>query len=313
MSYISCMKIRNIDFKNNLFLAPMAGVNDVGFRDVCSILGCDATVSEMLSASAMMHNAKKTEFMTISSDKEKIKIGQIFGHEEEVLVQAVQNPLLDKYDVIDINMGCPAPKIVKNGDGVSLMKNISLASKLIKACVNHTDRPVSVKFRLGFDNDISKEFGRMCEESGASFVTLHARTATMGYSGKADYEKIASLKACLKIPVIGNGDVIDKESYNKMLDTKVDAVMIGRGAQGNPWIFSNLLNQQIEHNKFYYINRHVEILRNYYDEKWLTLYLRKHFLWYASGLDNSKEAKLILATSDSIDKSLQILKDLYSN
>jgi tRNA-dihydrouridine synthase B len=291
----------------------MAGVSDVGFRELCSIFGANATTSEMLSARAMMHNPKKTELMTISSPYEKIKIGQIFGHEPEVMAKAVQNEMLSKYDVIDINMGCPAPKIVKNGEGSALMKDLPLARKIIEACVKNSTKPVSVKFRLGFDKDISKEFGKMCQEAGASFVTLHARTTQMGYSGNADYDAIASLKANLDIPVVGNGDVRDIESYKKMLDTKVDGVMIGRASQGKPWIFSEVLGKKFDGDKFEIVKRHVEILRKYYDEDWLTLYMRKHFLWYVSDIDGAKNLRAKLATSPSIDESLLILKEIFSN
>lgn len=307
------MKIKDIDFGGNLFLAPMAGVTDLGFREVCSLHGADVTVSEMLSARAMLHNPKKTEFMTISSLAEKIKIGQIFGHEAEVMAQAVNNPLLSHYQIIDINMGCPAPKIVKNGEGSALMKDMKKASEIIKACVKESKVPISVKFRLGYDRDISLDFGRMCEESGASFVTLHARTTEMGYSGRADYEAIARLKAALKIPVVGNGDVVDDESYRKMLLTGVDGVMIGRGAQGQPWIFDQLKGNNFEGNKFEVIKRHVEILREHYEEEWLTLYLRKHFLWYASGFEGASKIRLAIATSPSVDESLKILQQLMSN
>lgn len=305
------MKIANIDFGNNLILAPMAGVSDVGFREVCSVLGANATYSEMLSCRAMLHNPKKTELMTITSPFEKIKIAQIFGHECDVMANAIQNPILAKYDIIDINMGCPAPKIVKNGEGSALMKNIKLASEIIKSCVKVSKVPISVKFRLGFDKNISVDFGRMCQDCGASFVTLHARTSIQGYSGHADLEAIAKLKASLTIPVVGNGDVVEKESFAKMLSTNVDAVMIGRGAQGKPWIFTELLGQTFNGNKFDIIKRHVDVLRQYYEESWLTLYLRKHFLWYASGLENVAKYRLQLATSDSIDKSLNILKELF--
>lgn len=307
------MKVGNIDFGGNLVLAPMAGVTDLGFREVCSVLGADATCSEMLSARAMQHNPKKTEFMTISSPAEKIKIGQIFGHEADVMAEAVKNPLLSHYDIIDINMGCPAPKIVKNGEGSALMKDKKKASEIIKACVENSSVPVSVKFRLGYSNDISTDFGRMCEESGASFVTLHARTTEMGYSGKADYEAIARLKSALHIPVVGNGDVTDKESYARMLSTGVDGVMIGRGAQGQPWLFGELKGQPFKGNKFDIIARHVEILRKHYEENWLNLYLRKHFLWYASGFEGASKVRLSLATSPSIDESLKILQELMSN
>lgn len=307
------MNINGVDFNNNLILAPMAGVSDVGFREVCSVLGADATCSEMLSCRAMLHNPKKTELMTISSDYEKIKIGQIFGHEPLVMAQSLSNPALAKYQIIDINMGCPAPKIVKNGEGSALMGNIKLASQIIKACVKEAKMPVSVKFRLGINKDVSLEFGKMCQECGASFVTLHARTAEMGYSGRADYEAIARLKSELKIPVVGNGDVVDKVSYNNMLKTGVDGVMIGRGAHGRPWIFQELLGQPFYGNKFEVIQRHVNVLRQNYDEEWLTLYLRKHFLWYVSGEEGASKTRLKLATSPSVDESLKLLKEIFKN
>lgn len=306
------MKIGNIDFGGNLVLAPMAGVTDIGFREVCSILGADVTVSEMLSARAMLHNAKKTGFMTEWSKEERVKVGQIFGHEPFVMAEAIGNPLLSHYDIIDINMGCPAPKIVKNGEGSALMKDIKSAGEIIRACVKASARPVSVKFRLGYDRDISLDFGRMCEECGASFVTLHARTTEMGYSGHADYEAIARLKAGLNIPVIGNGDVVDEESYQNMLATGVDGVMIGRGAQGRPWLFQELKGQKFDGDKFEIIKRHVKVLREHYEEDWLSLYMRKHFLWYASGFEGASKVRLKLATSPSVDESLKILQELMS-
>ena len=304
------MKKEELNLNNLLALAPMAGVSDIGFREIASIFGADITWSEMLSCRAMLHNPKKTEFMTVCSPKERIKVGQIFGHEPEIMAESLANPLLAHYDIIDINMGCPAPKIVKNGEGSALMKNMPLASKIISACAKATDRPLSVKFRLGFDRDISTEFGKMCEESGASFITLHARTTAMGYSGKADLEAIAKLKANVYIPVIGNGDVVDKASFELMKQTGVDGVMIGRGAMGRPWIFDELKGKQPPKDKFKVICQHVETLRKYYEEKWLTLYLRKHFLWYVSGLPCASETRLALATSPSIENSLEILKSI---
>lgn len=305
------MKKEDLKLNDVLALAPMAGVSDIGFREVASIFGADITWSEMLSCRAMLHNRKKTEFMTICSPEEKIKVGQIFGHEPEIMAESLHNPMLAHYDVFDINMGCPAPKIVKNGEGSALMKNLSLASKIISACSKATDKPLGVKFRLGFDKDISTEFGRMCEESGASFVTLHARTTAMGYSGHADYDAIAKLKASVKIPVIGNGDVVDVASYDLMkATTGVDGVMIGRGAMGRPWIFDELKGKLPPKDKFKVICQHVETLRKYYEEKWLTLYLRKHFLWYVTGFEGAAEMRMKIATSESIDKSLEILKEI---
>lgn len=307
------MKIKDLDFSNDpLILAPMAGVTDVGFRAICSSFGADATVTEMLSARAMEHNPKKTEFMTLTTEAEKIKIAQIFGHEVDFMERAIKNPLLQKFDSFDINMGCPAPKIVKNGEGSALMDNLSLASKIISACKNATDKPVSVKFRKGSKSENFREFARMCQDSGADFVTFHARTVEQGYSGKADLEAIATVKADLKIPVVGNGDVIDVDSYQKMKQTGVDGVMIGRGATGHPWIFSILKGKNEKIDKYEVVKKHIEILREHFDENWLKLYIRKHLLWYASDLPMSANLRLKLATCDDIDQCLKILKESFA-
>lgn len=306
------MKIKDLDFSTNpIILAPMAGVTDVGFRAVCSQFGADATVTEMLSARAMEHNPKKTEFMILTTDDEKIKIAQIFGHEVNFMERATKNPLLEKFDSIDINMGCPAPKIVKNGEGSALMNDLPLASKIISACKNATNKPVSVKFRKGSKGENYLEFAKMCEDSGADFVTFHARTVSQGYSGKADLEAIAKVKASIKIPVIGNGDVTDRDSYEKMLQTGVDGVMVGRGAMGHPWIFSILKGKNEEIDRFEVVKKHIDILREHFDENWLKLYMRKHFLWYACDLPMSSSLRLKLATCDDIDACLEILKESF--
>lgn len=294
-----------------LFLAPMAGVTDVGFRYLCSYFGADATVTEMLSARAMAHNPKKTEFLTLTTQQEKWKIAQVFGHELDYMVKAISSSMLEKFDSFDINMGCPAPKIVKNGEGGALMDNLLLASKIITACKNATDKPLSVKFRKGNKTENFLEFAKMCEDSGADFVTFHARTVAQGYSGKADLEAISTVKAKLKIPVVGNGDVVDEQSFNQMKSTGVDGVMVGRGAMGKPWIFAQLKNLSINFDKTEVVKKHIEILRKYFDESWLKLYIRKHLLWYASGMSMSSAIRLKLATCENIDQCLQILSDTF--
>lgn len=312
LCYDADMKIGNLDFSENpLLLAPMAGVTDVGFRAIASSFGADATVTEMLSARAMQHNPSRTKLMTLTTDEEKVKIAQIFGHEPEFMQMAVQSPLLEKFDMFDINMGCPAPKIVKNGEGAALMDNLSLAGKIISACKNSTDRPVSVKFRKGSKSENFLDFARMCEDNGADFVTFHARTVAQGYSGHADYEAIASVKAKLHIPVVGNGDVVDEKSLNEMKKTGVDGVMIGRGATGKPWIFAFLKGKQTKIDKFEVVKRHVEILRQFFDENWLKLYMRKHFLWYAGQMPISASLRLSLATCNDIDACLELLKKAF--
>ena len=304
------MKIGNKETSNNLFLAPMAGVTDIGFRYLCSKYGASVTFTEMLSARAMLNERKKTDLMTRTTDMEKIKIAQIFGKEPEVMAEVIKYPVLSKFDGIDINMGCPAPKIIRNGEGSALMKDFRLASEIIKSCKKATDKTVSVKFRLGYDDIVASDFAKMCEESGADFITVHGRTTMQGYSGKANYEEIAKVKASVNIPVIGNGDVVDAKSYKNMLATGVDGVMIGRGAQGNPWLFAKLLGKRPKIDKFEDIKKHIEILRENHDEKWIRLYIRKHLLWYMSGVKDATKYRLEIATSDSVDKSLEILKQL---
>ncbi len=297
---------KNFDFP--LLLAPMAGVTDVGFRALASFFGADCTVTEMLSARAMQHNPKKTEYMTLTTEQEKTKLAQIFGHEPDFLAKAVQNPLLQKFDGFDINMGCPAPKIIKNGEGAALMDNLSLASKIISTCKNSTPKPVSVKFRKGNKTENFLDFARMCEDSGADFVTFHARSVAQGYSGFADYDAIASVKAKLKIPVVGNGDVLDENSLHKMQQTGVDGVMIGRGTLGKPWLFAELKGKA-NIDKMAAIKKHISILRENFNENWLKLYIRKHLLWYSVGLPMAANLRQRLATCDDVDKCIEILCD----
>ena len=228
-------------------------------------MGASLTVTEMVSAKALMYESAKTYDLLQTFEGEKPVAVQIFGREPEIMALACKNPALDKFDIIDINMGCPAPKIVKNGEGSALMKEFDLAKDIIKACVNATKKPVTVKFRLGFeeDNIVAVEFAKMCEESGASAITVHGRTREQFYSGKVNYEAIKAIKQAVKIPVIGNGDITDKESLKRMLATGVDAVMIGRGAIGNPWIFKELLGEPYIKDKLNIIKKQIEYLIQY--------------------------------------------------
>lgn len=304
------MKINEKELKNNLVFAPLAGVSDVGMRLLCSEFGADATFTEMLSARAMDHNPKKTRLLCLTTEAEKIKVAQIFGKEPELMGKVAGSKILEGFDGIDINMGCPAPKIVKNGEGSALMKDPVLASKIIAECVK-SGKPISVKMRLGFDKINACEFAKMCEESGASFITVHGRTQTDLFSGKVRYEEIAKVKQSVKIPVIGNGDVVDKHTYDLMLQTGVDAVMIGRGAQGRPWIFSELAGKDVKVNPYEIAKKHVEILRQYFDEKWIRLYMRKHLLWYVSNFEGASKYRLQIATSNDVDFSLNLIKEIF--
>lgn len=309
------MKIKDIEFKNNVLLAPMAGVTDVAFRSICIDFGADAGVTEMISAKALSYDNKKTADLLITAPNEKIKIVQIFGSDPDIMAQMCASEYLQKFDIIDINMGCPAPKIVNNGEGSFLMTNIPLAEKIIRACVSATNKPITVKFRSGFDsNNINAvEFAKMCESAGASAITIHGRTRNQMYSGTCDLEIIKKVKASVNIPVIASGDVVDRETFEKTLAfTHCDGVMIGRGALGNPAIFSQILNKNNVFNKYDIIEKHINILSKYYPETFISGHIRKHFLWYLKGEYNASEIKRYVSIEPDLNKVLNKLKAFFS-
>ncbi len=306
------MKIKDIEV-GKLFLAPMAGVNDIGFRKVCKMYGADLTYIEMINANALLHENSHTKKLLETADNEDIKVVQIFGHDPYTLAKAVQSPLLAKFDIIDINFGCPAPKIVKNGDGSALLKHFDKIAEICKSCTNATTKPITAKIRIGFDVDenIAVEVAKICEQNGISAITVHGRTREQMYSGNVDYETIKKVKQSVSIPVIGNGDVVDNVTYQKMLQTGVDAVMIGRGALGRPWIFSELKGIKIK-SKFEAIKCHIDTLRKLYSDNELCITLRKHFLWYIRDIPGASKYRLELATTKNLNESIKILEKVYS-
>lgn len=306
------MKIKNIDFKNDLILAPMAGYTDLGFKLLCEKYGAGATVSEMVSAKALKFESLKTAKLLKSDGLKNVKIAQIFGHEPSVMAEILKNEIFDSYDIIDINMGCPAPKIVKNKDGSSLMKNLDLSFEIISACVKSTDKPISVKFRKGFDeNNVNAVvFAKMCESAGASLITVHGRTREQMYSGKSDYEIIKKVKENVKIPVCANGDVVDRESYEKIKnETNADFVMIGRGSLGNPYIFSEILGNKVEKDLLKDIEFHYQTLLNIYSERTVVNAMRKHLAFYLKGRDNSTSLKKEIFQLNTYNKVIKFLEE----
>ena len=304
------MMIGNIELKNNLILAPMAGVSDVGFRSLCVEAGADFAETEMVSAKALMYNNEKTLDLLNTAENEKIKVVQLFGHEPEVFAEAVKHKALEKFDIIDINMGCPAPKIVSNGDGSALMKDIDLSERIIRACVQNSKVPIIVKFRMGWDlNHVNAiEFAKMCERAGASAITIHGRVREQFFSGNVDLKIIKDVKNAVRIPVIANGDVFDKASYLRLLKTGCDAVMIGRGAMGNPQIFSDILGVKRKYSTLECIEKHIEILRKFYPENLIAKEMKKHLLWYLKGERNVKAVKQKLVLLDNLEDMLNCLK-----
>ena len=296
------MKIGSIELKNNLILAPMASVTDLSLKSMSIDYGADFAVSEMVSAKGLKYGSKNTFDLLRTADNEKIKVLQLFGHEPEVFSEIIGLKELDKFDIIDINMGCPAPKIIKNGDGSKLMENIPLARAIIEACVNNTNKPITVKFRAGYSNVNCIEFAKMCEEAGASAITIHPRLRDEFYSGKANYDLIREVKNAVSIPVIGSGDVVDMESYKSMLDTGVDAVMIGRGALGNPEIFATIRGVDVNESKLDLIHKHYDMLLQTYNEDFVVKHMRKHVLWYLKGCRNAAEYKKEIVKFETVQE-----------
>ena len=324
------MKIGNIETKNNVFLAPMAGVTDLVFRVICKEMDCGMVYSEMVSAKGVQHNNKNTKELLKVDERERPVAMQMFGSDPEIMAEMARK--LNEYediDILDINMGCPAPKIVKNGEGSALTLNPILVGEIISAVSKASEKPVTVKFRKGFDDQHlnALEIGKIAEESGAKAVTIHGRTREQYYAGKADWDIIKALKEKIKtIPVIGNGDIFTPEDAKKMLEyTGCDAVMIGRGSQGNPFIFKRtveylengvLLPEPTWEDRLDIAEKHMDMLADYKGEVIGIREMRKHLGWYIKGLPHSAEMRVkINATSgrENMRDVLNYMRELIAS
>lgn len=297
------MKIGNLELENRVFLAPMAGVTDMPFRVLCKEQGCGLVYTEMVSAKGMHYADEKSSQLTLLDEREKPGAVQIFGSDPEIMAEVAAKLNESDASIIDINMGCPAPKITKNGEGSALMKRPELVAKIVKAVVRATQKPVTVKIRTGWDDTSinAVEIAQLAQENGASAVAVHGRTREQYYSGKADWDIISQVKQAVSIPVIGNGDVFGPREAKRLLEeTGCDAIMIGRGAQGNPWIF-NQINKYLEdgviipvptpEQKIQTIIRHMNMLIEYKGERTGILEMRSHIAWYIKGLRDASYTK----------------------
>lgn len=290
------MRIKDIEIKNGICLAPMAGIADRAFRELCINYGAGYTVTEMVSSKGLTMGDKKSAMLLTLGETENPAGAQIFGDDPQIMAQAAIKCLEFNPQIIDINMGCPAPKIAMNGGGASLMKNPRLAGEIIKAVSSAVDIPVTVKIRKGWDEESvnAVTLAQIAEENGAAAITVHGRTRMQMYSGKVDYSIIADVKKAVSIPVIGNGDVTDEQSAAIMLEkTNCDGIMIGRGALGNPWVFRRInayldecrvLPEVSVSEKMVVMLRHIQKIIEYKGEYTAMREARHHAAYYTKGL-----------------------------
>ena len=318
------MKIKDLEFNHIAFLAPMAGIADLAFRELCVQYGAAYTVSEMVSSKGLtMGDKKSAQLLTLGNDRPAG--AQIFGDDPEIMAQAAVKCLDFKPDIIDINMGCPAPKIAMNGGGASLMKKPELAYEITKAVVQAVDIPVTVKIRKGWDDESvnAVQMAELAEKAGADAITVHGRTRQQMYSGNVDFDIIAQVKKAVGIPVIANGDIKDEQSAAIMLEkTNADAIMIGRGALGNPWVFSKInayfdecrvLPEPSVTQKMAVMLKHIQKIIEYKGEYTAMREARHHAAYYTKGMRGGAKLRAEIGKLERFEQlqelSYRILKE----
>ncbi|WP_430349527.1 tRNA dihydrouridine synthase DusB [Thermoanaerobacterium thermosaccharolyticum] len=316
--------IGDVEIKNNVFLAPMAGVTDKPYRLICKDMGCGFAYTEMVSAKGLYYGSENTEFLTDIDDEENVAL-QIFGSDPYIMGEIAKRLNTSNAKTIDINMGCPTQKIVKNGDGSALMMHPDVAENVIKAVVKNSIKPVTIKIRKGWDDDHinAVEIAKMAESCGVKAVAIHGRTREQFYSGRADWDIIKKVKDNLKIPVIGNGDIFTPEDAKRMIDeTGCDAVMVGRGAEGNPWIFKRILHylntgeilpEPTVSEKIDMILKHLDMMIDYKGEHVGILEMRKHIAWYLKGIRGSSKIKQMVFTMSNYKEIKDLLLSIKSS
>lgn len=316
------LQIGNVKLENDLILGPMAGVTDLPFRLLCKEQGAGLLCMEMVSAKGIMYNNKNTKFLLTIDERERPVSLQLFGSDADIISEQAKRIEELPFDILDINMGCPVPKIVNNGDGSALMKNPLLAGEIIEKTARAIQKPVTVKIRKGFDEEHinAVEMAHIAQESGAAAIALHGRTREQYYSGKADWEIIRKVKEAVKIPVIGNGDVwTPQDAIDMRKQTGCDGVMIGRGAQGNPWIFKQILHyeqtgellekpspQEVTE----MILRHAKMQMEFKGEYIGMREIRKHAAWYTAGYKNSAKLRGKINETETYEELKELLSHL---
>ena len=319
-NYIRKIKIGNVELDNNILLAPMAGITDRAFRIVCEEFEPGLVCTEMISSKGLFYGDKKTDLLLNMKDEKRPIAVQIFGNDVEAMKYAAE--YVSKFaDIVDINMGCPAPKVVKNGDGSKLLLNLPLVEEIVSEVVKASKVPVTVKIRKGWDSDhvVAVEAAKIIEKAGASAITIHGRTRDEFYSGEADWDIIKKVKESVNIPVIGNGDVKSRQDAIKMFEyTGVDAVMIGRASLGNPWIFEEILkgvdsNKISNVEKLRVILKHIDLEIEEKGEETAVKEMRKHISWYIKNCKDASKFRDIVNRIDNRQELEKCLKEYFES
>lgn len=306
------MKIDELELKSDAVFAPIAGFSEVGLRALCAELGAGLTYTEMVSANGLMYGNEHTEDLLHTTEYEKVKAVQLFGSDPEILARAAESRELGKFDIVDINMGCPVKKIVSNNEGSALLKNPSLAADLVRA-MRRSGKPVTVKFRIGFEKNsrTGVDFARYMQDAGAAAVTVHGRTREQFYEGNADWDYIAEVVQAVDIPVIANGDVFSKEDYIKIkAHTGAAGVMIARGALGHPQIFSEITRTPCPYATVQDIAlKHIDVLASFHSDIYVVNNMKKQIACYCKGLRGGKQLKLDVFKARNVAELKEIVKE----
>ena len=321
--YLKKLKIGNVELRNNIFLAPMAGITDLPFRLICEKYGAGLTCTEMVSSKGIFYNDSKTKQLLNLTGEQRPVAAQIFGSDIEAMKYAA-NYVSDIADIVDINFGCPAPKIVKNGDGSRILLDLDLLEKIARAVVEGAKVPVTAKIRKGWDGNhiVAIEAAKRLEKAGVSAITVHGRTREEYYSGRADWNIIKEVKQSVNIPVIGNGDITSKEEALRMFkETNVDGIMIGRASIGNPWIFEEVINylegkderKITNKEKLEIITKHINLEVEAKGEIVAVKEMRKHLAYYVKGTKDASKIRVKINSIERKDELLECLNEYFNN